>query len=494
MKTFRLSKSRILAGLQCPKRLYLQTHHPKLAEESAGMQARFAQGHRLGEVARDLHESGVLIGHDDALGRALAETRDVLADRSVHTVFEATFEHGGVLVRADVLERKGGAYRMVEVKSSTSVKPYHLQDCAVQSWVVEGAGYPLKGVELAHVDSSFVYDGDGQYEGLLGYEDVTEAIRPLKEQVPGWIRSFQDMLAGPMPSIEAGEQCTDPYECPFLGHCAPPRTEYPVTLLPYGGRVVRDLLEEGVEDVRDIPEGRLAKDVHERIRRATIAGRHELDAAARDVVAALPYPRYYLDYETIQFVVPEWVGTRPYAQLPFQWSCHIEQADGSLMHREFLDTSGQSPMRAFAESLVAALGDTGPVLVYNVGFERSRTQELAERFPDLAEALNAISARMFDLLPVARQHYYHPAMKGSWSIKAVLPTIAPDLDYGQLDEVQDGGMAQSAYQEMIRPDTPEERRARLAASLREYCKLDTLAMVRVARFFEGRCEAEPCPA
>lgn len=487
MKPYRLSKSKILAGLQCPKRLYLQTHHLELAEESDSAQARFAQGNLLGGVARTLHEGGVLIGHDDALGLALAETREVLAEQAAKTVFEATFEHGGVLIRADVLERnEDGAYHMVEVKSSTSVKPYHLQDCAVQSWVVSGAGYPLKRVELAHVNNSFVYEGEGNYQGLLTYNDVTDEIQPLIEQVPVWIKSFQDMLAGPMPPIAAGDQCTSPYECPFLNHCALPQAEYPVTMLPYAGNLARELEASGIRDVRDIPEGRLVKDVHQRIRRATLANAYELDAEAQEKVAALPYPRYYLDYETIQFVVPEWAGTRPYEQLPFQWSCHIEHKDGTLAHQEYLDTTGDSPMRAFAEALIEGLGDAGPILVYNIGFERSRTQELATRFPDLADALNAISDRMVDLLPIARQHYYHPAMKGSWSIKAVLPTIAPELDYSLLDEVQDGGMAQGAYLEMIDPETPDDRRVKLASSLREYCKLDTFAMVRVARFFEGR--------
>ncbi len=487
MKPYRLSKSRILAGLQCPKRLYLQTHHPELAQESNSAQARFSQGNLLGEVARTLHDGGVLIGHDEALGLALTETREVLANQSVKTIFEATFEHGGVLVRADVLKRdEDGAYRMAEVKSSTSVKPYHLQDCAVQSWVVNGAGYPLKRVELAHVNNSFVYEGNGRYQGLLSHNDVTDDILPLMEQVPVWIQSFQDMLAGPMPPIAAGDQCTSPYECPFLNHCALPQAEYPVTMLPYAGNLARELEASGIRDVRHIPEGLLVKEVHQRIRRATIANAYELDHEAQERVAALPYPRYYLDYETIQFVVPKWIGTRPYEQLPFQWSCHIEHEDGTLAHREYLDTTGDTPMYAFAESLIEGLGDTGPILVYNIGFERARTQELAVRFPDLADELNAISGRMVDLLPIARQHYYHPDMKGSWSIKAVLPTIAPDLDYKKLDEVQDGGMAQAAYLEMIRPDVAEERRHKLSSSLLEYCKLDTLAMVRVAHFFEER--------
>lgn len=186
------------------------------------------------------------------------------------------------------------------------------------------------------------------------------------------------------------------------------------------------------------------------------------------------------------FVIPRWEGTRPWAtQVPFQWSCHIEYAPGKLRHDMFLDVTGDDPRRAFAESMIKALGDEGPVFVYNATFETGRITELAERFFDLAPALLTINERVVDLLPMARQHYYHPAMKGSWSIKAVLPTIAPDLDYNEL-EVGNGGDAQLAYAEIIHPDTPVERKSRLTEGLRQYCTLDTLAMVRLAWFFEGR--------
>jgi len=219
-----------------------------------------------------------------------------------------------------------------------------------------------------------------------------------------------------------------------------------------------------------------------RMQRVLLTGKPELAPEAADEIKQLAYPRYYLDFETIGFIVPKWIGTRPYAQLPFQWSCHIEQADGTLTHAEFLGVSGESPMREFAESLINAVGKSGPVLVYNAGFENCRMSELAEMFPDLAKPLEAIIARVVDLLPITREHYYHPDMDGSWSIKAVLPTIAPDLDYANLGEVNDGGMAQTAYLEVIDPATDKERRETLIADLLRYCERDTLAMVRLARF------------
>lgn len=190
----------------------------------------------------------------------------------------------------------------------------------------------------------------------------------------------------------------------------------------------------------------------------------------------LDWPRYYLDFETITFAVPIWTATRPYEQLPFQWSCHVERQPGVLEHAEYLDTTGVSPMRSFAESLVRQLGDTGPLFVYSA-FGSTRLRELASRYPDLAGAIHDVIDRLVDLLPLTRKHYYHPAMKGSFSIKAVLPTVAPDLNYETLNEVHDGTEAQVAYLEMVDTDASPERQVQLGKALLAYCKLDTLAMV-----------------
>ncbi len=266
----------------------------------------------------------------------------------------------------------------------------------------------------------------------------------------------------------------------------PEEPEYSLDVLYRMTRKKKDELRElGHLDARLVPSQYL-NETQSMIQKASKTGKPKFNKrAAKEEMASLPYPRYYLDFETMAFVIPRWAGTRPWAtQVPFQWSCHTEYAPGQLRHDMFLDVSGDDPRRAFAESLVKALGNDGPVLVYNADFERGRISELAERFADLSPALLSINERVVDLLPMARQHYYHPAMKGSWSIKAVLPTIAPDLAYDEL-EVGNGGDAQLAYAEIINPKTTLERKHVLTEGLREYCTLDTLAMVRLAWFFEG---------
>ncbi len=484
MAAHRLSKSKILSGLQCPKRLYLEVHNPELIEIDAELERRFETGHQVGEIARQLYPGGKLIKYQDDLSQAVKETKQLLEDSPHTPLCEATFTHKGVLVRADVLTKdKKRGFKLVEVKSSTSVKDYHLSDCAVQSWVMEGAGCPVECIELAHIDNTFVYPGNGDYEGLLINEDVTKAVRPLKSKVTKWVKQCQSILEGKMPDMDVGKQCKDPYECPFLDHCSLGLPEYPVTIFPYGAKVAAELLSDGIEDVRDVPPRRLKSDKHEKIRRITVSGRAELDKEAGKYIRNLPYPRYYLDFETIMFGVPIWAGTRPYRQLPFQWSCHIEDKSGKLRHAAFLDITGDAPMRPLGEKLLAKLGKRGAILVYS-GFEKARLNELAVMFPDLASGLNGLIERLVDLLPLTKAHYYHPEMKGSWSLKDVLPTVAPDLDYGDLDEVQTGTDAQLAYLEAVDPETSKSRRAELKSRMLEYCKMDTLGLVKLAEFFQ----------
>lgn len=482
-----LSKSRLLAHRQCPRRLWLQVRQPGLSHYDAGAEHRFAVGHSVGEVARRLYPEGHLV-ETESLTQALRDTIDYLIEEQPQPIFEATFEIDRVLVSVDLMLPSQDRWRMVEVKSSTSVKPYHLSDATVQSWVLNRVGVGLASVEIAHIDNSFVYPGGGDYAGLFHHADITRECAELEADVPGWIEAARATLAGADPKTPPGPQCHDPFECPFLSHCVPETADkdlYPPSLLPYAGTLAEELSEEGYSDIREIPEGRLTNSRHIRIWQATCEGQAILYDEAADLLEGLSYPRYYMDFDTIQFAVPIWEGTRPYAQLPFQWSCHVESTAGELEHHEYLAEDAEDPRRAFAESLLASLGEAGPIMVYNAAFERTRLIELARDFPELAQGLLALVERLIDLLPIAHQHYYHPDMRGSWSIKAVLPTIAPELAYDELT-VGDGGMAQEAYLEMIHSDTPPERKAALREALLEYCERDTLAMVRVAHHFEKR--------
>lgn len=488
-----LSKSRVLSGKQCPKRLWLEANRAELLVVPAGLERRFAQGLRLNDlVHHKLLPEGQLVPVDVPLAEAAQFTQQALLHHPQRPLFEATFSQHRVFVRADIFQQVGGAWRLTEVKSSTRVKQYHLTDCAVQAWVIQASGYPLEEIRLAHVDTKFRYRGNGDYHGLLKEADVTEDVKALQPLVAGWVAQGFEALAGPEPDIDIGPHCTSPFPCPFADYCTPAPPEYPVTLLPNRGKIVDELLAEGITDVRDIPEGRLTKPMHLRVYRATVTGQPYIAPELASTLNALPYPRYYLDFETIQFVIPLWADTHPYEQLPFQWSCHIETAGDALRHEAFLDITGEAPMRACAEKLVESLGRSGPILTYSP-FERRVMGQLGRRFPDLKPRLDALIDRLVDLLPTVRNHYYHPAMKGSFSIKAVLPVVAPHLSYEGLGEVKDGVAAQVAFEEAIDPATEASRQQQIQQELLAYCALDTLAMVELVRSLSAATPTETVP-
>ncbi|MGR3913381.1 MAG: DUF2779 domain-containing protein [Gammaproteobacteria bacterium] len=484
----RLSKSKIMSGLQCKKRLWLEVHQREVAAPpDADAQRRFDVGNAVGAVARELHRGGRLVGFDGGVDGAIAETQDALHAHPGAPVFEATFAHDDVAVRVDILEKGVRGYRLIEVKSATSVKDEYYPDCAVQAWVLQGNDVTVERVELAHIDSKFVYGGDGDYRGLLRYADVTEKIAAGKAEAPQWARDFRRVLEGAQPDIGMGAQCRKPYECPFIGHCTAESgraAEYPLARLPgHKQKLVEEFAQEGIYDIRDIPAGRLRNAKQEWVRTVTISGKADLKSGAKKTIDACAWPRYYLDFETVMFAVPVWKDTRPYESLPFQWSCHVETAPGVVTHAEFLG-GADAPMRAFIDTLLRALGTHGAIFVYSP-YEKTILNATAARFPDTAAAVENIIARMVDLLPLTRDNYYHPEMRGSWSLKAVLPCIAPQLAYQDLGEVQDGGAAGAAYCEMIARETEPSRATALDADLRAYCKLDTEALVELARFLCG---------
>jgi hypothetical protein len=437
-----LSKTKLQSYAQCPRRVWLETYNPELEEPSAEKAMLLDAGRTVDTIARQLYGrgGGHVVSFDRGLRAAIDATRTLLAAGGTEPIFEATFDHEGVSVRVDVLDRSATEPRLIEVKSGARVKDHYLDDCAIQAWALAGAGLPPRQIVVATIDTAFVYPGDGRYDGLLAEHDVTDAVRERLAKVPQLVAGVRTTLLDlDEPTTAVGKQCRTPHPCEFYAHCAPKPSPAP----------------------RGTPK--VGPELHEFAR-------------------ALPYPRYYLDFETIGSAVPAFAGTRPYEALPFQWSCHVEPAPKQLRHAEFLDTSGTPPMRAVAESLLATLGTAGPILVYT-DYERRVLEGLAGRYPDLAAQLHAAIARLVDLHPPTKQHYDHAALNGSWSLKAVLPTVAPDLNYAKLGEVQDGLAAQRAYVEASAPNTPAPRRDSLRRALLDYCRQDTLALVRLVEFF-----------
>lgn len=492
------SKSKLMALRQCPKRLWLEVNRPDLREDSAATQASFQVGYQVGDIAQHIYDSegrGTLIDiESEGFNRAFERSAELL--QYPQPIFEAGFSASGALAFADVMlpMQKDGkhVWRMIEVKSSTSIKDYHRDDVAVQAFVAHAAGVRLEAIALAHIDSSWVYPGNEDYRGLLKENDLTSEAFSRAEEVKRWIAQAQDVVVEPSePDVATGDQCWVPFECGFHEYCSrnDPKPEFPVSWLPrFSSARVRELAANGVDDLRWVADDQL-NDRQRRVKERTLAGTIFFDSAGAEAdLQPYPLPAYFLDFETIQFAIPIWKGTRPYQQIPFQFSLHRLDACGRLEQTAFLDLSGNDPSEAFSAALIAACDTEGPVFVYNAGFETARIRELAERSPHLSASLLAINDRVVDLLPIARERYYHPDQHGSWSIKKVLPAVVPELRYDALDGVQNGGMAMDAFLEGIHPGTSLERKTEIENQLLAYCNLDTYAMVRLWQVFSGRSD------
>jgi hypothetical protein len=483
----RLSKSKYLAGLQCARRLWLQVHRRGLADEpDAGARAAFAAGTEVGQRAQQLFAGGVRVSEPAwQHGRAVEQTRALLADSSVPAIFEAAFEHLGVRVRVDVLERLTGArFGLCEVKSSTRLKPVHLDDLALQSFVVEGAGVPLGPIELLRVNRAYVRGDSGlDWSRYFAREDCTGPVRRRHQAVEPLVEGMQALLRlEAAPRVAPGFHCRNPHPCEFWSHCTADAPADWIFHLPRLRRSQYDALcRAGCRRIARIPDGAALTPLQLRARDALRSGQPWVSTGLGEALEPLEPPTWYLDFETVSPAIPLFPGTRPYEPLPFQWSLHRLAQDGGVEHRAFLAEARGDPRRAFAEQLVSALGgDENPVVVYSA-YEHGSLQRLSASLPDLAPSLGAIMRRLVDLLPVVRTHVYHPGFAGSFSLKRVAPSLAPAVGYADLGEVADGAAASAAFARLARGEVQGAAAKALRADLLRYCERDTRALLELHR-------------
>lgn len=488
--SYRLSKSRYLSGLQCHKRLYLEVHAPALATKpDAATQAILDMGTDLGELARQRFPGGRLVtaGYRQSQ-EALAQTAELLKDPTVPAIFEGAFQFNQVLIRVDVLERVGvdelgqPTWRLVEVKSSSKVKATHVDDLTIQSYVLEGIGLALAEICLMHVNTQYVFDGRHlDLDQLFTLRSLTDTVRPRLPEVATRLGAMQPMLEElSAPAIGPDEHCHSPYECPFWDHCTRDKPARWIYHLPGSSKTVIQLRELGVETIDNIPDHIALTPVQRRVKE----NREWVGDGLRSALETIVYPVHHLDFETFMPAVPKYTDTRPYQVIPTQWSNHIEHPDGSLSHAEFLCRDERDPREDLAVTLLESLGREGSICVYS-SYERSVIERLAEDFPSLRKNLKRIVARLWDLHVIIRDHYYHPAFEGSYSIKTVLPAVVPSLSYADL-VIRDGGVAACEYSRMIFTVTDWIEKAQIQEALLRYCERDTLAMVELRRELRKR--------
>jgi len=482
----RLSKSKYLAGIQCPKLLWWQVHEPDAPEleTDPAVQFRFDRGHEVGRLAQTYVPGGILIDvpHHER-DRRLRETAEALRAGAM-VLYEAAVEHDGVMVLADILERGRRGWNLIEVKSSTRVKPEHFSDVTVQTHVLRSAGLDVKRAELMHLNQECRHP---DLSNLFVREDLTTGVEESIGEVPGEIRTLKRVLRGSLPKVSVGDHCFEPYECPFMERCWPKEPAHSVGTLYRLSAAARQKYEKrGYRTIADLPADEPLTAIQERQRRAVRRRGLVVEAGLGDALGEFEPPFAYLDFETIAPPVPVWKGCRPYDQVPVQLSVHREGPGRCLAHHEWLADGADDPRETVARKLIEFTAGAGTILAYNAGFERRCILDLMEHLPRLAARLESVEQRLADLLPVVRDHVYHPRFAGSFGLKSVAPVLAPDVAYEGL-AVAEGGMASHLlYDLLLKGDgMPEGEKRRVRRELLKYCRMDTLSLVGVHRALKG---------
>lgn len=502
--TATVSKSEYLDWLACPGYAWAVKHRPELAPpEDAATRRKQVAGDAVEALARTLFSDAQLIDTDDPIAAA-KHTQQAITD-GASTIFHGTvITDRGLLAEADVLVRDNDGWHLIEIKSSAAdparpnglIKKY-LPDISFQTLVLSEAGIPISRSSLLHVHRHYRRNGRVDPDKALAMTDVTDLVRGnLDDTRPRIAAALACLRDGGQPATCECHRSTRAHRCPLFEHFHPhiPASNTIYTISGIHRATLLPAVDRGIVDIVDWPDDlplsarqrrqvRLARSREEIIQRGPI----------RDFLTQLHFPLHFLDYETFQQPIPQWEGFAPHQQVPFQYSLHILKADGTTYHREHICTQrGKNPVPPLVESLRNDVAPTGSVLVWNKAFEESRNREMAALLPDHASFLESLNARLVDLADVVSKGWWvHPDFEGRWSLKSVLPVAAPDLCYEDL-EISDGSTAAELWMQCtVDPEdmltTPE--RATIIRALREYCSLDTLAMVRIREHLQYLIEA-----
>jgi len=494
----KLSKSKYVAGCQCLKRLYLQIHEPELAGgPDEAKQAIFDQGHEVGILATRAFPYGIQVDEDHLNHqKAMERTQALLGDNNVSAIFEAAFIFDGVRVRVDILERKTkDRWRMIEVKSTRKLKDEHYQDVAIQKYVLEGCGLKLSEACLMHLNRDYIYDGSVyDLQRLFTTNNLAEDIEELMEEIPDQVAEQHRILTlSAPPEVEQGDRCTIPYDCEFFNICNPEVPDHWVGNLPgIRKQVIKTLLAQGIVLIQDIPEDFGLNNLQRQVCICVQKDEPYFGKELTNAIKKLKYPLYFMDFETYNPAIPRYAGMRPFDQIPFQWSVHVQRQPGDdLEHYEYLAEDANDPREDFIKSLLGVLEDSGGkghIVVFYASFETGRLNDLAGWLPQYAPRIKEVKARLWDLHPIVKNHVYHPKFYGSFSLKDVLPALVPHMTYEGM-EIAEGNQAARAYDAMIRGGLSDNEIEKLRKALLEYCGQDTLAMVELIKVLQK--EAKP---
>jgi hypothetical protein len=479
--SFPISKTYFLAGLQCPKRLWLAICKPEWGTPpSIAEQQRIKQGLATGIAARESFPEGILL--EGGLDLVLERTQ-ALIEAGVTCLLEPAFIFDDILVRCDVLRKlPTGHWEIIEVKSSTKVKEEHIPDLALQQYVLEGVGLVIERTSLMSVNP-LAYDWQ-VIQDRFNLNDVTQQVQAWLKQLPATLGEFRYLLSqSEPPDTLVGKHCDQPYPCVFKDHCwqgIPPLSVFTIPRLPT--HKLQQLLQQNILEFKDIPADFPLTTAQRSFIERMIANQPLYDAPAIWAkLAQLQFPLHFFDVETLNPAMPRFAGLRPYSRCAFQYSCHLlRDEDTPLEHYSYLHPIDSDPRRSFVQSLLTHIETQGSIVVYNQSFEASVLRQLASDFPEYADPLQSIIDRLWDLQLIFKQAYHHPGFQGSTSLKRILPVLVPALSYDFLT-VKNGQDAPLVWEAMVASEEPQQR-AEMMKHLQDYCSLDTLGMVEIYKF------------
>lgn len=479
-----LSKSTFLKGLQCDKHLYLYKNNKELLDPLSEMQqAIFSRGTDVGKLAQQLFPGGIDASPSSPkkFDESIKLTEELIK-KGEQVIYEASFMFEQVLAAADIVVKKDDGWKVFEVKSSTSVNEVHINDAAVQYWIVSNLGYNVKDISIVYINNQYTRKGELDLNSLFSIESVLKLVLEKQKFVTEEVvRQKRVLYKKSIPKVDIGMHCTDPYPCGFIGYCwkhIPENSVFGISGMHL--RKKFELYEKGIIKLKDIPNDcGLNKNQQLQID-GVLKNEKIIDKEAiKEFLSTFSYPMYFVDFESFQPPVPLYDNSKPYQQIPFQYSAHYKKsADSELQHFEFIAEPDTDPRIPFIENLLKVLGDKGDIIVYNKSFEITRLKEIQRDLPKYAKQIEKLFDRVKDLmLPFQKRYYYLPEMKGSYSIKYVLPALVPELNYNNM-AIADGGTASLAYESLLTLDD-FIKIDEIKKQLLEYCKLDTLAMVRI---------------
>ncbi len=484
-----LSKSTFLRGLQCVKSLYLYKNFIQTRDTvSAEQQAIFNRGNNVGILAQKLFPGGTDATPPKRSNNVAAvENTRKLIESGVEIIYEAAFQFEQVLAILDILVKKEGKWYAYEVKSSTKISSTYLLDVSLQYWVISNSGIPVEDISLIIINNQYVRNGDVNLKELFSIKSVKkEALSNQKMVEEKILLSKAVIHDGVLPDIRIGEHCFSPYNCDFMGTCwknVPQHSVFDITGVKKAEQF--NLYNAGIKTILDIPEKNdLDKNANIHIQAFKNKSVTLDKMAISSFLINAEYPLFFMDFETFMPAVPIYDKTKPYQHIPFQYSLHYKKdKNAQLEHFEFLAEQGFDPRRAFIENLLKDTENAGTILVYDVLMERNVLNGLRNDFPEYASAIDLLVKRMVDLAkPFQERSYYHPDMKNSFSMKSLLPALVPELSYSDL-KISSGSIAMIAYENLQR-ETDMFKIIEIREYLLEYCKLDTLAMVKVFEVLE----------